>query len=225
MYDPKKARIQELNVFPNVVSGFQQVLGSLAAGRGEKPWPVVITANTTSFRQVFKETQKEILPQIGLIIQSARPSSNYQGFNNQASYNGIYLGTMNADSPTPLNVILHFRTVMIEVSVLVAAQNYKDIINFASRWMYRDREVQFTLETDLYSLPVKVTLMQELSIPEEEFSEIANLFVFQTSAELIGFVGELEYVPRTTSISVSTEAWDPATQSSVQTSRTMEIKK
>lgn len=203
-FDIENARIQELRVFESCVTGFKQILGRIATGYGKEPWPVEQVAGNQQFREMFSQENKVKLPILALHIQSMRPSGEILGFNQQVAYNGIPLGVINQNSPTPQNCILHFKSIAVDCRIILTTQTFSEVTSFAQRFLFRDREAQFTLSTNTFNLPIKVVFNEELAIPDIEFSEMGNLFMFECSVTLYCYVGVLELLPVIKKVNVTT---------------------
>lgn len=207
VFNLSNARVTELKVLEYCIAGFQEMLGKTMTGYGEKPWNVVQVAGNQQYRQQFLQSKKVEFPLIAVSLESIRPSSeDFGGFNGQVAYNGVHLGIIDETSPTPQQCILHFKQVSIDCRVMLTTQTLEHVLQFAQRWLFKDREMQFTLQTSIYNLNIKVILNQELSIPTEEFTEMGNLFVFEARATLMGFVGVTELKPVISKIVLSVDS-------------------
>ncbi len=154
VFNIDQARVQELKVLENCISGFQQILGGIAADYGEKPWNVVQVSGNQQYRQQYLQEKKVELPLIAISVESIRPNQDYIGFNNQVAYSGIPLGIINNDSPTPQNCILHFRDVAVDCRVMLTTQTFDHVLKFAKRWLFKERSAQFVLQTNAYNLNI-----------------------------------------------------------------------
>jgi hypothetical protein len=209
IFDPTNAKIQELKILENCLKALMSLLGNLAADYGEAPWNVVHVAGPQAFREYARQHKNVVLPFIAIIVNSIRPSE--ESYNDQAMYNGFYMGQMNTNTANPTNVVMHAKPVAVDMQVMVYAQTFSDISYFSQRWLFRERDMQFALKTSNYNLPIKVKLNQELSVPELDFTDMGNLFVMQTQLTFYAYVGVLELQPQITKFNVTTEAYNPST--------------
>jgi hypothetical protein len=213
VFDITQARVTELKVLENCISSLKSLLGNAAAEYGKPPWKVVHVAGNQDFREVAKNYKLVDMPFIAIIVNTIRPSE--EGYNDQAMYNGFYMGQLNSNTATPSNVVLHCRPTAVDMTVRVTAQTFSDIAYFAQRWIFRERDVQFALKTTQYNLPIKVKFNTDLSIPEEEFTEMGNLFVMQAQLTFYAYVGVLELQQAITKVNVNIDAYDQATNDSI----------
>ncbi|MDE1905439.1 MAG: hypothetical protein KGH75_03185 [Rhodospirillales bacterium] len=204
IFDPTQARISEIKIFENCVSSLKTNIGQIAAGYGKSPWPVSHVAGSQAFREMARQQKIPELPFLGLIITAIKPSE--EGYNNQAMYNGFYMGQVGSETSQPTNIILHVRPVAIEAQIIVYTQTFSDVSDFAQRWLFRERDIQFSLNTKSYNLPIKVVLTEDLAIPEEDFSEMGNLFAMQAGLTMYAYVGVLELQPSITKVEMNLES-------------------
>ena len=213
IFSPTNARVSELKVFNHCIAALKKLLGETAADYGKAPWPVVHVAGQQAFRELAREKKNVEFPFLAMIVSIIRPSE--EGYNDQALYNGIYMGQMGSDTAQPMNIILHLKPIAVEVQLMVYAQTFSDISDFAQRWMFRERSTQFSLNTANYDLPMKVKFNQDLSIPEEDFSEMGNLFIMQTTLTFYAYSGVTELQPAVTKIQVNMSAANLANDTTI----------
>ena len=213
IFDPTQARIAELKIFESCIESLKTILGQIAADYNAPPWKVVHVAGNQDFRELARQSKRPELPFIAIIVNVIRPSE--EGYNDQAMYNGIFLGQMNSGTASPTNIVLHCKPVAVEVTVRVTTQTFSDMTYFAQRWMFRERESQFALQTSHYNLPIKVKFNEDITIPEEEFTEMGNLFVMQTALTFYAYVGVLEQQQAITKVNLSLDAANNALDSTI----------
>ena len=212
IFDPTQAQVTELKVLDNCIKALTKLLGQTATNYGQAPWSVVHVAGNQGFREIAREKKNVVLPFLAMIVTAVRPST--EGYNGQSMYNGIYMGQTQSNSASPQNVILHMRPVEVDIQVIVTAQTFNDVTLFAQRWLFKERETQFSLNTSQYNLPIKVRFNEEMTIPEIDFSEMGNLFIMQTQLTFFAYVGVIELQQAITSINVQTDIQNLVTNTS-----------
>ena len=208
-----QARVEEIRVFEQCLEGFMDVIGDIGSPEGQKKWTVVNVAGPNYFRELARDKKVPTLPFLAVIVSSMRPNEDVV-YNPQATY----LGRRVTDNEAGMQVILHFKPVAVDVQCILLAQSLVDVTSFAQRWLFREPEAQFVLATDHYNLSIRVKFNPELTIPEEDFGDLGNLFTFTCSAVFYTYVGVIETKPVLKSIKLSTHVVNKESTYDVQDS-------
>lgn len=207
MVDGVQRRVYEVDLVNETVKGLQAFIGELAAERGGPALPVVIVSGPYELREYYNQTNQATtgsLPIIALMVVGFGDSipMGIGNYGKQALYNGIQLG-QSTDGQDLL--IFHGYQIGLECQVRVIAQTLTDVISFAARWLYRQREMQFKLRMNGLSggIYIKVNMSENLAIPQMDVSEVGNLYTFETQLTASTYVGEIEIIPKTRSINFS----------------------
>jgi hypothetical protein len=139
----------------------------------------------------------DTLPFLGLMIQSiSDPIQQGQAsYSKQALYYGIQIGQSTSGQDI---LILHGYQVALNCQITYMAQKLTDVVHFAGRWLYRQREMQFKLGINGFSdgLMVRVTMDENLTIPEQDIGDTGNLYTMQANLMAVTYVGEIEVRPK-----------------------------
>lgn len=210
IFNINNVHTEELKIFEACLSGLLTSLRNIASTPG-KTWKVESIAGPQYFRELAREEGTPKLPFIGVIVTAMRPNEEMP-FNEQALYNGIYMGK----TDDKMSVILHLRPIAVDLQIIVVAQSLDDIMSFAQRWLFRERQAQFTIACKGYTMDVKVKFNSELGIPEEDFSEMGNLFNFSLTATFYAHVGVMELRPIIKGVTFKTNIVDPGRETKSQ---------
>lgn len=201
-------RVKEIDLFEESVAGLQTLLGEIAAPRGQPPIPTVVVSGPYGLREYVRQTgEKAVYPLMAIMLttvsESAADGSGM--WNKQAMFEGMKIGETSLERDA---IVLHAVPVTAEFQITYLCQSLPDVVVFTNRWLFREREAQFKLASETINIGIRVTLARTLTIPQLALEDYGNLYMYETTATINSYVGEIEFVAALKSIVVNTNLVD-----------------
>lgn len=200
--------ITELRLLENSIEGLKDIIGSVASGIGKKAVSVVEVSGKYDQRELYKQTGEVKYPFISL--QLASISENKSGYNNQALYNGIPI--FNIASTPDQHYEYRLLDILVTFNLTFACQSQVEVIEFAKRWLFRGREMQFKLVNEGFETEVKVEGVEQLTIPEQTLQEFGNIYELETVITMTTKTGEKELVKNIDRVAISSTLFNNSNQ-------------
>lgn len=193
-------RVDESTIFFESMAGLKEMLGLVGADYGKPPIPVAFVSSSFAKREIGQQLGGNIVyPFIGITLQ--RMNQDFESYNNNLRRNGI--------SVTNNDKVLTYKLtpVLATFRVRYVTQDSAEMLKFSSRWIRRQKDVQYALANESLKINIKVRLNNDLAVPEQNIEDFGNEFVLETECDMKTYLGEIETNTRIKEIVLNTNLW------------------
>jgi hypothetical protein len=203
---PIGARLKESRILLDSINGLKEILGIIGADFGKPPIPVVVVPSTWLQREIQQQFGEIKYPFIGISLQ--RFARNTESYNDNLRRIGIPInqpGTNKINNYKLVPIIANFR-------VRYLTQNFDDLLAFSSRWLLRQKDIQFALGSEEFTVKIKVKLNEDLTMPDQENNDWGLTFQLETDLDMQTYIGELEVTTKINKIVLTPSLWSVTDQ-------------
>jgi hypothetical protein len=212
------ATLKESKILLDSISGLQTILGEICADFGKPPIKVVVVASTWIQRELMQQYGSIEFPFLGISLQ--RFARNAESYNDNLRRSGIAIGKVDDNKVNIYKLV----PIIANFRLRYLTQDFNDLIAFASRWLLRQKDLQFSLDNEEFSVSVRVKLNEDLSMPDQENNDWGVTFQLETDLDMQTYIGEVETQTKITKIVLTPSIWDSSKHTIVSGSKPRTIK-
>jgi hypothetical protein len=187
---------KNLDLIIDTISALESVLKTSLVAKGLPPMNIVSPAsNSNEQRELGRITGKVEYPYASIILTSIS--------RNRTTYNdGLRRVGINAVQDSNLVSNFKLTPITLNLTFKYSCQSYHEAIKFSKIWLKSEPLIQFMLVSNNLSLHIKVEPSEDITFPEINMAEQANLFVVETTLVVYTYDGEFNIKPKLTKLGV-----------------------
>lgn len=149
--------------------------------------------------EYFKENRDVKYPFFAVILESM--GLNRESYHSKTLKRDGILASY--DEENSVYYVYRVKPVFVNVTLRFFFRSFQSEINFIQDWLYKDRDLNFELVQGSFPISVKLSINDDIQIPEITLAETGEFFELETVVRMETYVGEVYAVKGVTSLNVN----------------------